>query len=69
MDRWKTHLEIAQRDVAKAEARVAHQAAVVAELKAEGRDTTDAEAVLESHKTLLRFLQEDLEYLKTSKLH
>ena len=68
MDQLKAPLEIAQRDIAKAEARVALQMARVAELKAEGRDTTQAEAVLESHKALLRFLLEDLEYLK-AKLH
>jgi hypothetical protein len=67
VEQWKTPLEIAQRDVAKAEARVARQAASVAELKAEGRDTTNAEAILEGHKALLRFLQEDLEYLKVQK--
>ena len=67
MNQWKTPLEIAQRDVAKAEARVAHQVARVAQLKVEGRDTAQAEAELDTHKALLRFLREDLEYLKVQK--
>ena len=65
MDHGRTPLEMAQRDVAKAEVRVARQTALVAQLKAEGRDTTDAQAQLETRKALLRFLREDLEYLKT----
>lgn len=67
VERWKTSLELAQRDVAKAEARVAYQMARVAQLKAEGRDTAQAEAELDTRKALLRFLQEDLEYLRVQK--
>jgi hypothetical protein len=65
MNQLESPMEMAQRDVAKAERRVAYQAAHVAQLKSEGRDTTQAEAILDSHKALLRFLREDLEYLKT----
>ena len=64
MDRWKTPLEIAQRDVAKAEARVAYQTARVAQLKAEGGDTAQAEAELNTRNVILNFLREDLEYMK-----
>lgn len=65
MNQLESPMERAQRDVAKAERRVAYQAAHVARLKSEGRDAAQAEAILDSHKALLRFLREDLEYLKT----
>lgn len=65
MHHGKTLLELAQRDVAKAELRFARQTALVEQLQAQGCDTTDAEAALNSLKALLRFLREDLEYLKT----
>jgi aerobic-type carbon monoxide dehydrogenase small subunit (CoxS/CutS family) len=37
----------------------------VDQLKAQGQDTTQAEATLDGHKALLRFLREDLEHVKT----
>ncbi len=65
MNRLESPIERAHLDVAKAERRVAYQAARLEQMKIEGRDTTLAEAILDSHKALLRFLREDLEYLET----
>ena len=65
MNRLESPIEQAQRDVVKAERRVAYQAARLERMKSEGCDTTLAEAILDSHKALLRFLREDLEYLET----
>lgn len=53
-------LEMAQRHVIEAEARVASQRARVAELASEGHDTTQAEAILATFEATLRFMRQDL---------
>jgi hypothetical protein len=59
----ETPLELAQRRVCEAEARVASQRERIAELAREGRegrDTTQANAILGSFETTLRFMRQDL---------
>ena len=56
----ETPLELARRRVREAEARVASQRERIAELAREGRDTTQAEAILGSFETTLRFMRQDL---------
>jgi hypothetical protein len=54
MDPHETPLEQAQRHVVEAEARVAHQTALVAELTRDGHETTAAELLLSTmQETLL----------------
>ena len=56
----ETPLEMARRHVIEGEARVASQRARVAELASEGRDTTQAEEILATFETTLRFMRQDL---------
>jgi hypothetical protein len=55
----ETALERAHRLVLEAQARVAHQAGIVAELAREGRDIGPAQAILATFRTTLRFMRED----------
>jgi hypothetical protein len=56
----ETPLELAQRRVREAEVQVARQRERIAELAHEGRDTTQAEAILGTFETTLRFMRQDL---------
>jgi hypothetical protein len=56
----ETPLELAQRRVREAQARVAIQREHIAELAREGRDTTQAQAILATFETTLRFMRQDL---------
>ena len=60
----ETPLEVAQRRVAEAEARVNEQAARVADAARWGHDTTQAKAVLDVFEGTLRILREDLARLE-----
>lgn len=62
MDQHETPLEIAQRRVVEAEARVEHQAARVADLRRRGLDTKQAEVILATFVETLRLMREDLAY-------
>lgn len=53
-------LEIARRHVVEAEAGVARQRELVAELERQGHDSTQAQAVLHLFEHTLRFMHEDL---------
>ena len=64
MNPYGTPIEITQRHIAEQEEKVACQAALVARMEMEGFDTEKDKALLKTFKILLRFLQEDLEYLK-----
>jgi hypothetical protein len=56
----ETLLERAQRHVIEAEARVAHQMTVVAELARDGHDTTAAELLLSTMKETLLLMRSHL---------
>lgn len=56
----ETSLEKAQRYVVEAETRVERQRELVAELEHEGRDATQARAILHTFEDTLRFMCEDL---------
>ena len=60
MDAHETLLELAQRHVSEGEARVAHQAALVAKLAQQGCDTAQAESLLATMKDTLRLMHEHL---------
>jgi hypothetical protein len=60
MNSRETLLEMAQRHVVEGEARVAHQAAVVAHLARDGRSTVKADALLASLKGTLSLMCEVL---------
>ncbi|WP_157272019.1 hypothetical protein [Azohydromonas aeria] len=60
----ETPLEVAQRRVAEAEARVKEQAARVANAARWGHDTTQAMATLNVFETTLRLMREDLTRLE-----
>ena len=53
-------LEMARRHVAEAEARVARQRELVAELERQGRDATQVQAVLDLFEDTLRLMHEGL---------
>jgi hypothetical protein len=56
------HLAPAERHVAEAETRVARQAALVAELRADGHDTATAERLLDLFTSTLSVMREHLRY-------
>lgn len=60
MDPHETPLEQAQRHVVEAEARVAHQTALVAELARDGHDTTTAELLLSTMQETLFLMRAHL---------
>lgn len=62
MEQHETPLEMAQRHVVEAEARVEHQRDVVADLAGKGLDTRQAEAILAVFENTLRLMREDLAY-------
>jgi hypothetical protein len=62
MDSNETALKLAQRRVADSEVRVAQQRAVVAALARLGRDTTQAQALLDTLMEALHLKRERLAY-------
>jgi hypothetical protein len=66
MEANETPLEMAQRRVAEAQARVTAQADRVAEFIRQGRDTARAKAILVVFETTLRFMREDLARLQAA---
>lgn len=61
MGTHETHLEMALRHVAQGEARVARQAALVAELAQQGRDTVGAETLLATMEDTLQLMRKHLD--------
>jgi hypothetical protein len=57
----ETPLELAQRRVRDAEALVERQMERIAELAREKRDTSQAQAILATFETTLRFMRQDLD--------